>query len=933
VPTDALEAVPSPDVPPGLALIGRGMDVEGRELLVSFSPRSGADALLGLVVHRSAQALAPRPDTDEAEVGREGPPTGPAATLADSRPAAARAYVVSRFGAESRRRMALIGELGMPVEPVEAGRLLEGPGVEPEAPPAAVALPPAQVGAGLADPAARELFRRALASLAGLAAKHTGGVRGTAAGVELVLMARRVARLSLREEQILLEVFENRTAPLVLSEAGLPEAFDQLEGQLRKRLRDAQVLRGEEGLRARVQRCLAETLGLRSIVPFPLGGSDSEALDAVGVAEDGRLVVVAVRERLGLDGVGAILDAWAALQPSIPGLLTEALPPVRLGEAPKLVVAAVSWDAVAARVLEGLTFELERLEIRAGRDGLPQLAAAGSAPASAPAVDEARERGDRGGRRRGRGRRGPRRTRDGRDEVREPGEEGDDERGAEASGGDADSGESDSPSAGNAQGRSARDARDERGAGARGGARRERGGRARRGARAEAQAGDSEGEPGGEGRARFAELSSFDLDDSFGLDAEVERTPRGRGRRRGRRRSEESEAQETDEADPARQGASAFGEAAAARAEAAETDDMAPAAEVREDEDVAVDEEDLELAEAPEPEEEPEPVRQERPRRAAILAHADRHSLAAAMLLAREARQVEGIWVYPQSELMTFFRSVATDLHEDATIIVVGFQASPVRDVLQAASLYAGRLEWYDTREWPPEDLAQFTSALGTDFVDVHPGLDSPMPLVLLRCSRRSRFSDKLVDLAAARFSEHDFQRWGRVWWWRLAQIASRPGEHRNELQPLLTGRPSDLAAEAGRAEPPPLPPEVEYVAGHDFRIVHFGGYAMVLVEVPPELDLSLAGRIARERFGTQLSLAWHTAQGVCILGAHDAATARPLAAGAVAQHLGEKLSWVDTLPGADHVARFRIRGLDAAPERLEAVVSEIGMGRSILEG
>jgi len=357
------------------------------------------------------------------------------------------------------------------------------------------------------------------------------------------------------------------------------------------------------------------------------------------------------------------------------------------------------------------------------------------------------------------------------------------------------------------------------------------------------------------------------------------------------------------------------------------------AAEVREDEDVAVDEEDLELAEAPEPEEEPEPVRQERPRRAAILAHADRHSLAAAMLLAREARQVEGIWVYPQSELMTFFRSVATDLHEDATIIVVGFQASPVRDVLQAASLYAGRLEWYDTREWPPEDLAQFTSALGTDFVDVHPGLDSPMPLVLLRCSRRSRFSDKLVDLAAARFSEHDFQRWGRVWWWRLAQIASRPGEHRNELQPLLTGRPSDLAAEAGRAEPPPLPPEVEYVAGHDFRIVHFGGYAMVLVEVPPELDLSLAGRIARERFGTQLSLAWHTAQGVCILGAHDAATARPLAAGAVAQHLGEKLSWVDTLPGADHVARFRIRGLDAAPERLEAVVSEIGMGRSILEG
>jgi hypothetical protein len=351
------------------------------------------------------------------------------------------------------------------------------------------------------------------------------------------------------------------------------------------------------------------------------------------------------------------------------------------------------------------------------------------------------------------------------------------------------------------------------------------------------------------------------------------------------------------------------------------------------DEDVAVDEEDLELAEAPEPEAEPEPMRQERPRRAAILAHADRHSLAAAMLLAREARQIEGIWVYPQQELMTFFRSVTTDLHDDVTIIVVGFQASPARDALQAASLYAGRIEWYDTREWPPEDLARFTAALGSDFVDVRPGLDTPMPLVLPRCSRRSRFSDKLVDLASARFTEHDFQRWGRVWWWRLADIASRPGEHKNDLQALLTGRPSDLAAEADRVSAPPVPPEVDFVSAHDFRIIHFGGYAMVLVEVPEHLELSLAGRIARERYGAHLSLARHTGQELAILGANDAASTRPLSVGAMAQHLGEKLSWVETLPGADHVARIRIHGLAAAPERLDAVVSEIGMGRSILEG
>ena len=58
-----------------------------------------------------------------------------------------------------------------------------------------------------------------------------------------------------------------------------------------------------------------------------------------------------------------------------------------------------------------------------------------------------------------------------------------------------------------------------------------------------------------------------------------------------------------------------------------------------------------------------------RPRkRSAILAHADRNSVMAAVLLARDIRLVEGIWVYGQDELMTFFKSVATDLRDDAPI-------------------------------------------------------------------------------------------------------------------------------------------------------------------------------------------------------------------------------------------------------------------------
>ena len=105
--------------------------------------------------------------------------------------------------------------------------------------------------------------------------------------------------------------------------------------------------------------------------------------------------------------------------------------------------------------------------------------------------------------------------------------------------------------------------------------------------------------------------------------------------------------------------------------------------------------------------------------RAAIVAHGDRDSIAAAVLLARDMRQLEGIWIYPQDELMTFFRGVAIDLRENTPIYVVGFVPSPSRDVLQAAALYRGRLVWFDHHDWPPEDLLAMRESLGESLVRV----------------------------------------------------------------------------------------------------------------------------------------------------------------------------------------------------------------------
>lgn len=281
---------------------------------------------------------------------------------------------------------------------------------------------------------------------------------------------------------------------------------------------------------------------------------------------------------------------------------------------------------------------------------------------------------------------------------------------------------------------------------------------------------------------------------------------------------------------------------------------------------------------------------------------------------------------------MSFFRGVTTDLREDTPIFVVGFTPKPVVDVLQAAALYRDRILWFDHHSWPPEDLQALRNAIGEDAVNVSSGCGSSLPPVIEACSRQSRFTDKLVDLAAARFTQHDYERWGRLWWFRLGELAKKTGDCRAEVEGLLAGRPSDLAREAAGVETPPIPPEVDYVSRRDFRLVHFAGYGLVVLDVPSELDLHLTARVVRERYGASLSLARRPDGEHVVFAGDELVGRRSLDLGRLVEHVANKLEWVEQLADNDHVARMRVRDLVAHPDRLDEIVAEIAMGRSILE-
>jgi hypothetical protein len=682
---------------------------------------------------------------------------------------------------------------------------------------------------------------------------------------------------------------------------------------------------------------------------WPVGGSDSEVVDLVGVHDDGRPVVGAIRDRLTLAALGPVLDAALALRPSLPTLLAGASPPLCI-VTPRLLLAAKTFDTAVLRVLASLAVEHAAYDVepRRGRDPVLVLREGAAAAAAIPAVPGVEAPADR----------------------------------AEA------------PQAARAAEEEAPQKAPASAAGSRS--------RGRRAGRRERGAETPEAAKGAEATSEaptFDEISLFDLADDQRLAADTaeeaggRRPRRGRGRRRRRGRgpangeeaSEDAtfaasgEEAESEEAEPGaveesgspsarRRGRRSGRRAPAAAEEVVVEEDLDATDDIENLSDTLVplddvpdlgemaalvydDEEEEEGAddlarrrreaeqraiatrgEEPEPPEPDEKLSLPR-KRAAIVVHGDRASLICGLLLARDLRQIEGLWVYGQRDLMTFFRAVATDLREDTPIYIIGFMPSPVRDALQAASLYRGRLAWFDHHVWPPEDLGAMREAVGSENLHVMPGAESCLSEVLSVRSRRSRFSDKVVELATGRFTQHDYERWGRLWWHRLGEIAQGSGERRAEFEALLVGRPSDLAKEASGVPEPPEPPEVAFVSERDFRLVHFHGFTLVVVPTPAEIDIHLASRIARERYDAQVSVARVEGEDLVVLGGEEGRGRRSIDLASMVEHLVSKHDWVVPLPDEDHVARLRIRDVATRPERFGELISEIAMGRSILEG
>jgi hypothetical protein len=339
------------------------------------------------------------------------------------------------------------------------------------------------------------------------------------------------------------------------------------------------------------------------------------------------------------------------------------------------------------------------------------------------------------------------------------------------------------------------------------------------------------------------------------------------------------------------------------------------------------------LAEEPSDGEEPgedaerEPEQRIRRQRAVIVTHADPDSILAGLVVARDRRTILGFYVCGQDGLMDFFRTRGTDLPDNADLLVVGFTAQPTPiEVIRTAGLYRGRIQWLDHHAWPIEDLERLRDAIGRENIVLAPEAATPLAAVMEVVERRSRFTDKLVDLAGRRLSENDMQRWGYRVAGLIQRMAQNPGEHRNEIQRVLTGKPSELPEPQGV-----YAGEEAFVRECQPRLVYFGEYPMAVVQVPAALDAAEVGRRLRQKTGARLSLAAREGDDVVVLAAND--ERRHVNVLGMVDELAGHLRWAHPRTGGDRAGRIEIENLAQHPERLESLIGEIVRHKSVLYG
>ncbi len=338
----------------------------------------------------------------------------------------------------------------------------------------------------------------------------------------------------------------------------------------------------------------------------------------------------------------------------------------------------------------------------------------------------------------------------------------------------------------------------------------------------------------------------------------------------------------------------------------------------------------------------PRPVLRLEPKHpAVIVSHYDRDGIISNIVLARTLPEVAAQRFMNSEDLLTLFFTpeMQAGLPEVYDLYITDLRFRPstrvapdVRDAfVDQLRNHAGGVYWFDHVYWQDVDRRDMETAIGRTHLVIAPKERTAAEVVKNALKLRDPFSDRLIEMLYGKLPAGDHATWGKNWLSVIDYLRNSLDRIESAVKPLVEGRPEEvnpaLLEEGNRKEQ-----EAEaYVTSRDFRVVIFGSYKMVVVDLPDKdtFNYTSVTQKVRDRYRAQLSITAF-GDGETILIANSFASRQGMNMSLIKEHLTKRFDWLKPIQGHENVITLRVADLPAKRERLDMVINEIVRNRSL---
>jgi hypothetical protein len=242
-----------------------------------------------------------------------------------------------------------------------------------------------------------------------------------------------------------------------------------------------------------------------------------------------------------------------------------------------------------------------------------------------------------------------------------------------------------------------------------------------------------------------------------------------------------------------------------------------------------------------------------------------------------------------------------------------------------------GKVCWLDHVYWQDVDRRDMEAAIGKVNLVITPRERTAAVVVKRALRIEDPFSDKLINLLHGKLDEDEHTAWGKGWLSIIDYLRNDLDRIAPALKPLQEGRPEEIDRSLLEEGMQKEAEAESYVASRDFRVVIFGPYKMVIVDLENKksFNYTRVTQKVRDRYRAQLSITAFSDSETIII-ANSFSNRRGMNMNLLKEHLTKRFDWLKPIQGHENVITLKVEELPSRRERLDVIVNEVVRNRSL---